>query len=74
MGCIEVAGSRYREGQAGAAGTDSPGYVAAVGALIGETAPDIVSLAEAGEAWGAPGSLRDLAGRWVLGREEPVRV
>jgi len=37
--------------------------VAAVADLIGQTAPDIVSLAEVGEAWGAPGSLRDLAAR-----------
>jgi len=55
--------------------------VAAVAALIGETAPDIVSLAEVDEAWAAPGSLRDLAARcgysWVFvpafefGRDRP---
>ena len=55
--------------------------VAAVADLIGQTAPDIVSLAEVDEAWGAPGSLRDLAGRcgysWVFvpalesGRDRP---
>jgi endonuclease/exonuclease/phosphatase family metal-dependent hydrolase len=55
--------------------------VVAVAALISETAPDIVSLAEVDEAWGAPGLLRDLAARcgysWVFvpafefGRDRP---
>lgn len=55
--------------------------VVAVAALISETAPDIVSLAEVDEAWGAPGPLSDLAARcgysWVFvpafefGRDPP---
>jgi endonuclease/exonuclease/phosphatase family metal-dependent hydrolase len=45
--------------------------VAAVSALIRETGPDVVSLVEVNEPWGAPSALAEVAGEcgysWVFG-------